>query len=475
MIMYVLLCINAILKRGILMNTDTETFKTHLKDLCDEYRLHNGFNERDYQTYGVKRGLRNPDGTGVMAGLTNICNVHGFMMADGVRIPDEGKLTYRGINVNDIVSACINENRFGFEETAWLLLFGSLPTEAQLARFKDTLGMMRELPDNFVEDMIMKSPSKDIMNKLARSVLVLYSFDSNPDDTSLENIMRQSIQLIASLPTIMTYAYQVKKRAFDKESMFFHPVDLTLSTSQSILRALRPDMKFTDSEAKLLDLCMILHAEHGGGNNSTFSARVLSSSGTDTYSTISAAIGSLKGPRHGGANLRVRKMMDELKECVKDWSDEEAVYQHLASIIKKEKGDGSGLIYGFGHAIYTLSDPRAVILKKAAGQLAKEKEMTKEFELYKMVESLTPRVMAEVKGSSKVICANVDFYSGFVYDMLGIPIELFTPLFAVSRIAGWCAHRIEEVTYGGRIIRPAYRAMAKSTKYTPIADRTDNI
>ena len=356
MIVYVLLCINAILKRGILMNTDTETLKTHLKDLCDEYRLHNGFNERDYQTYGVKRGLRNPDGTGVMAGLTNICNVHGFMMADGVRIPDEGKLTYRGINVNDIVSACINENRFGFEETAWLLLFGSLPTEAQLARFKDTLGMMRELPDNFVEDMIMKSPSKDIMNKLARSVLVLYSFDSNPDDTSLENIMRQSIQLIASLPTIMTYAYQVKKRAFDKESMFFHPVDLTLSTSQSILRALRPDMKFTDSEAKLLDLCMILHAEHGGGNNSTFSARVLSSSGTDTYSTISAAIGSLKGPRHGGANLRVRKMMDELKECVKDWSDEEAVYQHLASIIKKEKGDGTYIRFRSCN-IYTFRSP----------------------------------------------------------------------------------------------------------------------
>lgn len=455
------------------MTIDTDVLKEHLKDLCAEYRRHNGFNAQDYQTYGVKRGLRNPDGTGVMAGLTNICNVHGFMMDDGVRVPDQGKLTYRGINVKDIIAACLNENRFGYEETAWLLLFGSLPTSEQLGRFKQTLGGMRELPDNFVEDMIMKSPSKDIMNKMARSVLALYSFDDDPDNTSLENIMRQSIQLIASLPTIMTYAYQVKKRAFDRESMFFHPIDLNLSTSESILRALRPDMCFTDSEAKLLDLCMILHAEHGGGNNSTFSARVLSSSGTDTYATVSAAIGSLKGPRHGGANLRVRKMMEELKKCVKDWGDEEEIYRHLSAIIHKEKGDGSGLIYGFGHAIYTLSDPRAEILKQAAGKLAEEKEMTTEFELYKLVEKLTPRVMSEVKGSSKVICANVDFFSGFIYDMLGIPSDLFTPLFAVSRIAGWCAHRIEEVTYGGRIIRPAYRAMASSRKYIPIGERLE--
>lgn len=453
------------------MTVDTDVLNQHLRDLCEEYRRHNGFNPQDYQTYGVKRGLRNPDGTGVMAGLTNICNVHGFMMDDGVRVPDQGKLTYRGINVKDIIAACQKENRFGYEETAWLLLFGSLPTASQLSRFKLTLGSMRELPDNFVEDMIMKSPSKDIMNKMGRSVLALYSFDDDPDNTALENIMRQSIQLIASLPTIMTYAYQVKKRAFDRESMFFHPIDLNLSTSESILRALRPDMRFTDSEAKLLDLCMILHAEHGGGNNSTFSARVLSSSGTDTYATLSAAIGSLKGPRHGGANLRVRKMMEELKTCVKDWSDEEEIYNHLAAIIHKEKGDGSGLIYGFGHAIYTLSDPRAEILKQAAGTLAEEKNMTTEFELYKLVEKLTPRVMSEVKGSSKVICANVDFFSGFIYDMLGIPSELFTPLFAVSRIAGWCAHRIEEVTYGGRIIRPAYRAMAKSRKYVPLGER----
>ena len=453
------------------MSVQNDVKKEKLSYLCEEYRRHNGFNSSDYQTYNVKRGLRNPDGTGVMAGLTNICNVHGFMMADGERVPDQGKLTYRGIDVNDIINACIEENRFGFEETAWLLLFGSLPTKSQLDNFKNTLGSLRELPENFVEDMIMKSPSKDIMNKMGRCVLALYSFDENPDDTSLENIMQQSIKLIASLPTAMTCAYQVKKRAFDKDSMFFHPIDLSLSTSESILRALRPDMQFTDSEAKLLDLCMILHAEHGGGNNSTFSTRVLSSSGTDTYSAISAAIGSLKGPRHGGANLRVRSMMSDLKETVKNWSDEDEIYSYLSSLVRKEKGDGSGLVYGFGHAIYTLSDPRAVILKRTAEKLAEEKDMLKEFELYKTVEKLTPDVLLNVKGSSKVICANVDFYSGFVYDMLGIPSDLFTPLFAVSRIAGWCAHRIEEAAYGGRIIRPAYRSMVKNKKYIPIAKR----
>ena len=454
------------------MNDNNDFYDKKLSVLCDEYRRHNGFNSQDYLTYGVKRGLRNPDGTGVMAGLTNICNVHGFMIADGERIPDKGKLTYRGYDVRDIISACIAENRFGYEETAWLLLFGFLPDEKHLARFKDILGSFRELPQNFAEDMILKFPSADIMNKLAHSVLGLYTTDPNPDDTSLENTMRQSIQLIASLPTIMTYAYQVKRRAFDKQSMFFHPVDLTLSTSESILRALRFDMKFTDSEAKLLDLCMILHAEHGGGNNSTFTTRVLSSSGTDTYSAIAAAIGALKGPRHGGANLRVRSMMNDLKEKVRNWRDEDEIYNYLAGIIRKENGDGSGLVYGFGHAIYTLSDPRAEILRETAGKIAMEKNMTDEYDLYRTVEKVTPRVMKEVKGSSKIICANVDFYSGFVYDMLGIPSDLFTPLFAVSRIAGWCAHRMEEVTYGGRIIRPAYRSMVHSKNYVPIDNRT---
>ena len=455
------------------MTVPDEIFRERLTELCDEYRQNNGFNSTDYLTYGVKRGLRNPDGTGVMAGLTNICNVHGFMMADGERVPDKGKLTYRGIDVNDIINACISENRFGYEETAYLLLFGVLPTKKHLEHFEDVLGYYRELPHDFIDDMILKFPSRDIMNKLAHSVLGLYCLDENPDDTSLENIMKQSIHLMACLPTIMTYAYQVKRRAFDRESMFFHPVDLTLSTSQSILRALRADMQYTDSEAKLLDLCMILHAEHGGGNNSTFSTRVLSSSGTDTYSAISAAIGSLKGPRHGGANLRVRSMMTELKADVKNWNDEDEVYAHLAKIIRREKGDGSGLIYGFGHAIYTLSDPRAVILRDTAEKIAVEKNMTDEFELYKTVEKLTPAVMKDIKGTEKVICPNVDCYSGFVYDMLGIPSEMFTPLFAVSRIAGWCAHRIEEVTYGGRIIRPAYRSMVHSKKYVPLSQRNN--
>ena len=310
------------------------------------------------------------------------------------------------------------------------------------------------------------------MNKLARSVLAMYSFDDNPDDNSLENIVRQSISLIACLPTIMTYAYQVKRRHFENKSMYFHPIDKSLSTSESILHALRPDCHFTDSEAKLLDLCMILHAEHGGGNNSTFTTRVLSSSGTDTYSAISAAIGSLKGPRHGGANIKVKHMMDELLANIKDLTDEEEIADYLGKIITKDAGDGSGLIYGFGHAIYTLSDPRAKILKKNAKKLSAEKGMTDIYEFYKRVEKLVPSVFENVKGSKKVICANVDFYSGFVYDMLGIESDLFTPLFAVSRIAGWCAHRIEEITYGGRIIRPAYRSMVKPTGYVPLDERT---
>lgn len=346
------------------MTLASTDFTNRLSQLCEEYRQNNGFTQEDYTTYNVKRGLRNPDGTGVMAGLTRICNVHGFLVDDGVKIPDEGKLTYRGIDVNDIIDACIAENRFGYEETAWLLMFGKLPTREQLEMLKYFLAEARDLPENFAEDMILKAPSRDIMNKLARSVLAMYSFDDNPDDNSLENIVRQSISLIACLPTIMTYAYQVKRRHFENKSMYFHPIDKSLSTSESILHALRPDCHFTDSEAKLLDLCMILHAEHGGGNNSTFTTRVLSSSGTDTYSAISAAIGSLKGPRHGGANIKVKHMMDELLANIKDLTDEEEIADYLGKIITKDAGDGSGLIYGFGHAIYTLSDPRAKILKK---------------------------------------------------------------------------------------------------------------
>ncbi len=444
-----------------------------LEALCNEFRANNKISPDKFELYQVKRGLRNPDGTGVMAGLTRICNVHGYLIADGERIPDVGKLTYRGIDVNDIVEGCIAENRFGYEEVAWLLLFGELPSREQLKDFCRILTGYRELPEYFAEDMIIKAPSKNIMNKLARSVLALYSYDDNPDETSLENNMRQAIQLIACMPTIMTYAYQVKRRHFDKQSMYFHPIDPNYSTAQAILNAIRPDRIFTDEEAKLLDLCLVLHAEHGGGNNSTFTARVLSSTGTDIYSAISAAIGSLKGPKHGGANHRVMMMMNDVMENVHNWEDETELEKYLEKIVSGEAGDHSGLIYGMGHAVYTLSDPRAIILKDKAHKMAGDRDMLKRFDLFERVEKLSPVVFAKVKGDTKVISANVDFYSGLVYEMLGIPSDLYTPLFAISRIAGWCAHRIEEMETCGRIMRPAYRSLSKNKSYVPIEQRSE--
>ncbi len=447
------------------------TQRSTLEELCEEFRKHNKIPPENFELYQVKRGLRNPDGTGVLAGLTMICNVHGYLIDDNEKVPDEGKLTYRGIDIREIVGGCVRENRFGYEEAAWLLLFGSLPTESQLARFRNVLNSSRELPEYFAEDMIIKAPSKNVMNKLARSVLALYSYDDNPEDPSLENNMRQAVSLIARMPTIMTYAYQVKRRHFDKQSMFFHPLDPNHSTAESILNAIRPDRQFTDEEAKLLDLCMVLHAEHGGGNNSTFTTRVLSSSGTDIYSTIAAAIGSLKGPKHGGANHRVMMMMRDLMEHVENWDSDDEVASYLERIVKKEVGARSGLNHGIGHAVYTLSDPRAVILKDKARRLAEKKEMAREFSLFERVERLSPDVFAKVKGDTKVISANVDFYSGLVYEMLGIPSDLYTPMFAVSRIAGWCAHRMEEMTTGGRIIRPAYRSLSRGRNYVPLKDR----
>jgi len=448
-----------------------EDHNQELETLCNEFRANNKIAPDNFELYQVKRGLRNPDGTGVMAGLTRICNVHGYLIADGERIPDAGKLTYRGIDVSEIVDGCIAENRFGYEEVAWLLLFGQLPNQTQLKRFGTILNSYRELPEYFAEDMIIKAPSKNIMNKLARSVLALYSYDDNPDDTSLENNMNQAIQLIARMPTIMTYAYQVKRRHFDKQSMYFHPIDPSHTTAQAILNAIRPDRIFTDEEAKLLDLCLILHAEHGGGNNSTFTARVLSSTGTDIYSAISAAIGSLKGPKHGGANHRVMMMMNDIMENVHNWEDETELANYLEKIVRGEAGDRSGLIYGMGHAVYTLSDPRAVILKGKARKMAGERDMLKKFDLFERVEKLSPDAFAKIKGEKKVISANVDFYSGLVYEMLGIPSDLYTPLFAISRISGWCAHRIEEMETCGRIMRPAYRSLSKNIDYTSINDR----
>lgn len=442
-----------------------------ISSLCDEFRKNNRIDPEKFEKYQVKRGLRNEDGSGVVAGLTLICNVHGYVINEGEQAPVEGRLIYRGIDIQDLVAGAVNENRFGFEETVWLLLFGKLPTKEQLDSFCELLSSYRELPEYFAEDMIIKAPSPNIMNKLARSVLALYSYDDMPDDLSIENVLRQSIQLIGMLPSIMAYAYQVKRRHYDRESMFFHPMVPGLSTSETILHSIRADSVFTPEEARLLDVCLMLHAEHGGGNNSTFAARVLSSSGTDTYSAIAAAIGSLKGPRHGGANIKVMEMLEYIKAGVRDWDDEDEIRAFLTKMIHKEAGDRSGLVYGMGHAVYTLSDPRALILKKYAYDLAEKKGYGPEFRLLEAVERLTPGVFAEVKGSDKAICANVDLYSGLVYRSLGIHPDLFTPLFAVARMPGWCAHRIEEIMTGGRIIRPAYKAIAGRQPYTPLSER----
>lgn len=423
--------------------------------------------------YGVKRGLRNPDGTGVMAGLTNVCSVEGYYIDDGERVPKYGVLKYRGINVNDIINACENEDRFGFEEVAYLLIFGSLPTREQVNLFKDIIGLCRFLPDTYIEDVLMKNASMDIMNKLARCILISYSFDENPDDISIENVLRQSVQLIAQIPVMICYAYQVKRKKFYGKSMYFHPEKQELSTAETILRSIRSDRKYTHEEARLLDICLILHAEHGGGNNSTFTNRVLTSSGTDTYSAYAGAVGSLKGSRHGGANIKVSNMVEDIKAHV-DISNEDEIAAYLEKIIRKEAGDGSGLIYGMGHAVYTLSDPRAVILKRKAREFAYKNGFEKDFELLNTIERLTPEIFRKVKGKTKIMCANVDLYSGLIYKMLRIPEDLYTPLFACARIVGWSAHRLEELISGGKIIRPAYKNIALPKKYVPIDERIEN-
>ncbi|HUX22798.1 MAG TPA: citrate synthase, partial [Spirochaetia bacterium] len=396
---------------------------------------------------------------------------HGYIMDEGERVPVEGRLRYRGIDVRDIVSGFQKEVRKGYEEVAYLLLFGELPTATSLQEFSETLGSLRPLPDNFTEDMILKAPSSNIMNKLARSVLAYYSFDSNPEEESLANVLRQSITLIAALPTMTAYAYQAKRHYFDQQSLFLHAPRPEASTAENLLHMIRHNSEYSELEAALLDLCLVLHAEHGGGNNSAFTIHVVSSSSTDTYSAVAAAIGSLKGARHGGANIKVIEMMDDIKSNVRDWSNEGEVTRYIEKIIAKKAFDGSGLVYGMGHAVYTLSDPRAVLLKARAAELAQEKKMSDEMQLYQLVETLTPKVFERVKGSTKVIAANVDFYSGFVYSMLGIPRELFTPIFAISRISGWCAHRIEEILIGGRIIRPAYKCVIEPGEYSPLAQR----
>jgi len=445
----------------------SETIRLLRAELEKEHKI----NPDDFDRFGVKRGLRNPDGTGVMAGLTKICSVEGYYISDGERVPKEGRLIYRGIDMTEIINGSKVENRFGFEEVCWLLLFGCLPTKEQLGSFNQVLTDCRELPEDFIEDMIMKAPSPDIMNKLARSVMALYSYDENPDDTSTENVLRQSIQLLAQLPTIMSYAYQVKRRHYYHKSMYIHPLKPEHCTAETVMNSIRSDRKFTTEEARLLDLCLILHAEHGGGNNSTFATRVLTSSGTDTYSAIAAGIGSLKGPKHGGANIKVAQMIKLMQEEIANPLDEGQVADYLVKLINKKAGDRSGLVYGMGHAVYTLSDPRAVILKENAASFAQEQGFGDEFRLIELVESLAPEVFYKAKGDTKKICANVDLYSGLVYKMLKIPDDLYTPLFTIARVSGWAAHRMEELLTGGRIMRPAYKSVSLPRSYVPLADR----
>ena len=424
-----------------------------------------------YKKYDVKRGLRNANGTGVLVGLTRIGDAVGYELKDGEKIAIPGRLIYRGYNVEDLIKDAEQNKQFGFEQCAYLLLFGELPTKEKLERFTSYLGECRILPENFTEDMIMKAPSQDIMNKMARGVLASYSYDDDPENKSVGNVIRQCIQLIARFSTLAAYGYQAKRRYYDNKSMFIHNPKADLSTAESFLRLIRADKSYSRLEAETLDLALILHAEHGGGNNSSLTVHVVSSADTDTYSAIAAAVGSLKGSRHGGANIRVVEMMDELKANVKDWSSEKEVSDYLYKIAKKDAYDKSGLIYGMGHAIYTISDPREILLKAKAKELAKEKGFMEEFELYNMIERLAPSIIQEVHNSDKKVCANVDFYSGFVYTMLNIPRELFTPIFAISRIAGWSAHRIEEIVSGGRIYRPAYKNVSPERDFVPLANR----
>ena len=444
----------------------------NLQTLFASMRKNEPFEDSLYTKYGVKRGLRNLDGTGVVAGITRISNVHGYVIDEFERVPCEGELRYRGVSVNDIINGCLQDDRFGFEETVWLLLFGHLPTKDEVETFNSVMEEYRELPQDFIEDMIMKAASPNLMNKMARSVLALYSYDDMADDNSLQNVLRQSLSIVAKLPAIMVAGYQAKRRVYDNDSYFIHAPYHGVSTAENILSMLRIDRKYTREEALLLDKCLILHAEHGGGNNSTFSVRLLTSSGTDTYSAIAAGIGSLKGPRHGGANISVVNMLDCMMQEIHDYKDDDEIAAFLRKILRKEAGDKSGLIYGMGHAVYTKSDPRARILKENAKSMAIEKGYGDEFRVLDAVERLTPRIMAE-KRNSQTICANVDLYSGLIYRMLSIPPEMFTPLFAVSRTAGWCAHRMEEIATCRKIIRPAYRANLDHIPYTPLAEREE--
>ena len=453
-------------------NLELEQFReTMLDDLSNITVEKGAINPELYSKYAVKRGLRDLDGRGVLVGLTEIGEVHSYIIDEGEMVPVPGRLIYRGFDISDLAKGFMEDKRFGFEETVYLLLFGQLPNKKSLEDFELLLSCYQKLPEDFARDMILKAPSKDIMNGLARSVLALYSFDDNPDDISIKNVLKQCIKLIASFPSLAVYSYQAYSHYHGNQSLFIHSPQPELSLAENILYMLRPNCKYTEMEAKLLDLALVLHAEHGGGNNSSFVTHVVTSTGTDTYSAIAAALGALKGPKHGGANHKVIEMFEDIKDKVKDWENDEEIAGYLSQILSRDAFDRSGLIYGIGHAVYSVSDPRAVILKYYASRLAKEKGLENEFNLYAKVEKLAPEVIAQYTKIYKGVSANVDFYSGFVYQMLNLPIEMFTPIFALARIAGWSAHRIEEIINAGKIIRPAYKNVVPRKAYVALFNR----
>jgi len=443
-----------------------------MEDLAGLCREHTGIPGELYEKYDIKKGLRDINGHGVRAGLTNISNVQAFEKDEnGNMVPCDGRLYYRGIEIHDLTHGFLSEDRFGFEEITYLLLFGRLPTKQQLADFRSLLAQQRDLPKNFVRDVIMKAPAHDMMNTLSRSVLTLYYYDDNADDISLPNVLRQCLNLIAVFPMLSVYGYHAWEHDQNGKSLYIHNPSPELSAAENNLLMLRPDQKYTDFEAKVLDLALVLHMDHGGGNNSTFTTHVVTSSGTDTYSTIAAALGSLKGPKHGGANIKVVKMFDDLRKNVSDTDDEEAVADYLKKLLHKEAFDRQGLIYGMGHAVYSISDPRAMIFRKYVKKLAEAKGRMKDYRLYSCVERLAPQVIAQERHIYKGVSTNVDFYSGFVYSMLDLPMELYTPIFACARISGWSAHRLEELINVDKIIRPAYLNVCPPTEYIPLDER----
>ena len=452
-------------------NEITSKTITNLENIVTDHKRAYTIPAEAFDNYHIKKGLRELDGTGVMAGVTTIGNAHGYVVSEAEKTPVDGKLEYRGYDMTKLIDGFVAENRYGFEECVYLLLFGKLPTATELENFKALLAERRHLPRRFTEDVLMNVPSRSIMNKMAIGVLSLYSYDENPDDTSLENMIGQCIDIIAKLPIIAAHSYAVYRSAYFGKSLNLHNAHDDIGTAQNFLRILRSNKQYTEEEARLLDLCMVIQAEHGGGNNSTFSCRVLSSSGTDTYSAIGAAIGSLKGPLHGGANIKVQEMFDCIRENIRDVRDDEEITAFLTKILNKEVYDGKGLIYGMGHAIYTKSDPRAVMLKKYAEKLAIDKGYGDDFKLLEAIERITPDLFNSFKGTNKVMCANVDLYSGLVYRMLDIPTEMYTPLFAIARSAGWCAHRIEEYQTAKKIIRPAYKFNSPLKDYIPLNER----